>query len=761
MPYSIDRYDGTTVTVVEDGTINNTLDIKLIGKNYAGYGEAQNENFVFLLENFANRTPPPRPMTGQLWYDTSTKRLKFFDGVNFKDTSRTEVDDERPVGVNSGDFWYNTRKKQLFVFDGEDYRLVGPQSIDSANGSTTVLSIELNASPGLTPTPVVVTIVNGEPVAIQSVTAFTVDVITPIVDADQYTGVINPARILDFPIRFPKVLEGITLRRDSTDFPEGVSAPGLSQDNSMLWGTASDAQRLNGIPASDYVRRSTTTRFIALARFDDVGFTVGDDPDNDLRVFIADGTVPTIMNQVGSTIEFKTDQGYRTPLRLVNEHILPGEDNLTDIGSISLNFKNIHAKRFIGLAETAQALFVDGITNAGGGFVSGNINNEPNTLVARDSNGVIHASRFNGTAARADALVDGSNEIRAADIVTYADPDFQNGAFPDRAVVFSNVPDGGFTFGSRTLPEYSLSIVGGELHFRSGWGANQRTPLIIRTDNSVVPLVNQSTTLGASNRRFSTVFASVFDGMATTLQVNNGPARVAATTNTPNTIVARDDTSKIIATTFEGTATRLLVDGESFAASVADQPRTVAARNNEGLISGTITRANTLRVGSSGSIYRSADVSKAADTVAVRNNNGDLFAELFRGTATSAQYADLAEKYLTDYEYPVGTVMCVGGVKEVTECQPGDFAIGVVSDNPAYMMNSELVDGTYIALKGRVPVRVIGEVKKGDRLISATNGTATALRWSVTPERDASTVFAVALESNSKTEEKTIEAIVL
>jgi hypothetical protein len=53
MAYTINKYDGSQVTVIADGTIDNTLDIKLIGKNYAGYGEVQNENLVFLLENFA------------------------------------------------------------------------------------------------------------------------------------------------------------------------------------------------------------------------------------------------------------------------------------------------------------------------------------------------------------------------------------------------------------------------------------------------------------------------------------------------------------------------------------------------------------------------------------------------------------------------------------------------------------------------------------------------------------------------------------
>ena len=63
MPYSINRYNNTLLTVVEDGTIDSTLDIKLIGKNYAGYGEVQNENFVNLLENFSGTTEPPRPIS--------------------------------------------------------------------------------------------------------------------------------------------------------------------------------------------------------------------------------------------------------------------------------------------------------------------------------------------------------------------------------------------------------------------------------------------------------------------------------------------------------------------------------------------------------------------------------------------------------------------------------------------------------------------------------------------------------------------------
>ena len=69
MAYTINRYNNAQLTVVEDGTIDQTTDIKLVGKNYAGYGEIQNENMVFLLENFAGTSAPPRALSGQVWFD--------------------------------------------------------------------------------------------------------------------------------------------------------------------------------------------------------------------------------------------------------------------------------------------------------------------------------------------------------------------------------------------------------------------------------------------------------------------------------------------------------------------------------------------------------------------------------------------------------------------------------------------------------------------------------------------------------------------
>jgi hypothetical protein len=103
---------------------------------------------------------------------------------------------------------------------------------------------------------------------------------------------------------------------------------------------------------------------------------------------------------------------------------------------------------------------------------------------------------------------------------------------------------------------------------------------------------------------------------------------------------------------------------------------------------------------------------------------GNVKADLFIGRATSANYADLAEKFIPDQEYPAGTVVYIGGEREITASVSGCKAIGVVSEFPALMMNAGQQDGIFVALKGRVPVFVVDNIKKGDILIPADNGKA-------------------------------------
>jgi len=109
----------------------------------------------------------------------------------------------------------------------------------------------------------------------------------------------------------------------------------------------------------------------------------------------------------------------------------------------------------------------------------------------------------------------------------------------------------------------------------------------------------------------------------------------------------------------------------------------------------------------------------------------NVYAEIFDGTATSAQYADLAERFKADYKYQPGTVLMFGGPKEVTISagEQNTQVAGVVSTDPAYLMNTALIDDTAVdlAMTGRVPCKVIGKIRKGDMLVTAKeNGVATA-----------------------------------
>jgi predicted RecA/RadA family phage recombinase len=127
-----------------------------------------------------------------------------------------------------------------------------------------------------------------------------------------------------------------------------------------------------------------------------------------------------------------------------------------------------------------------------------------------------------------------------------------------------------------------------------------------------------------------------------------------------------------------------------------------------------------------------------------------VYATTFEGTATSAQYADLAEVYDSDILYPTGTAMCVGGDREVTACDKSKMCIGVISADPAFLMNKD-ADGQAVALKGRVPVRVKGPVQKGQAVYAWEHGYCTTMQTTA--------LVGIALESSGVNTEKLIECV--
>lgn len=127
MSYQLNKTDGTLLASLIDGQIDtSSTNLTFVGKNYTGYGEAFNENFIKLLENFSNSSAPSTPLTGQVWWDSSAGRLKVYDGTVWKASGGPFVQSTSPNMV-AGDLWINNLTNQVYAFDGTDTILIGPQ----------------------------------------------------------------------------------------------------------------------------------------------------------------------------------------------------------------------------------------------------------------------------------------------------------------------------------------------------------------------------------------------------------------------------------------------------------------------------------------------------------------------------------------------------------------------------------------------------------------------------------------------------------
>jgi len=160
-------------------------------------------------------------------------------------------------------------------------------------------------------------------------------------------------------------------------------------------------------------------------------------------------------------------------------------------------------------------------------------------------------------------------------------------------------------------------------------------------------------------------------------------------------------------------------------------------------------------------VYAAGTILPTSNTTVNLGSTGMWF-NTFYGVSVQAQYADLAERFETDQPYDPGTVVALGGVKEITAEQEelSEDVFGVISTRAAYLMNGAAgSDATHppVAVNGRVPVRVIGQVRKGDRLVSAGNGLA---RAGAKNELSPFNVIGRSLQDKIDTGEGTIEAIV-
>lgn len=230
MAYTIRKSDNSILAVVQDATLNTTASsLTLVGRDYAGYGAFLNENFVYLLENFANDASPSHQTVGQLWYDTDAETLKVnTDGTanGWKPISSSIAQDTRPASGTLGDLWFNTQTYQLSIYTDDiavgdlGWQLIGPPNTGGALNGAVVDSITDTSGGSHI---AIIFYINNNAVAIMSY------------DSPAYT----PANSID---GFSIINPGLNLISSST----------LS--GSQFTGDSSNALYLNGISSGQFLR---------------------------------------------------------------------------------------------------------------------------------------------------------------------------------------------------------------------------------------------------------------------------------------------------------------------------------------------------------------------------------------------------------------------------------------------------------------------------------------------------------------------------
>lgn len=598
MAYQVDKYNGTFLVSVEDGTIDTTTDIKLVGRNYSGYGEVQNENFLHLLESFSNSVEPEKPIQGQVWFDTNNLKLKFYDGRRFRTASGAEIGASPPQGLGQGDLWFDSQTNQLSAWNGSNFVLIGPQSAPGFGTSQIVTEVVKDSN-------------NTSHVILRAVVG---GITTAVFSNDDDFTLSNDNTLAGFSESGRQIKKGITL--NSVNGQTGIS----DSAGFRFFGTASNAEKLGGLDQTRFVRTDGSEGFTTEQSFADVGFTVGN-PIKALKIYINSDQNPALENQVNGKITisssnpsspsdkldfltFSREQAFVTDVDSFNS-IYPGVTGAVNLGLESRKFKNIWSENLKG------------------------------ELV-----GNVHG----------DVIGDVTGDLYA-----------------------------------QTSPTTTIKIF------------------------------DQAT------REFTAQkFTGQFEGSLNGLAAQSVTANKLTNLDPSNTHVPGFETIPIRSTT--GTISAVLFDGQS---------------TDTQSVNGKIL-----------------DVNPTPNTIVLRSTGGDVDARFFNGVATAARYADLAEKYTTDEEYPIGTVMMIGkGDHEAQPCVENGFPIGVISAEPAYLMNSD-IDGQAIGLKGRVPVRVIGPVSKGQPVYVAGNGVAKYSSMLLHYQ-----MVGIALESDSNENEKLIECV--
>jgi len=301
MAYIINLTDGTIFAVVADGTINTDSSQTLVGKNYAGYGEFLDENFIRLLENAANTSAPGAPLTGQLWYDKTNNVIKVYNGTLFKSISGAISSASQPTSNVAGDLWFDSTNGQLKVYNGTSFITVGPASTSGQGTSGAIVA----------------TIADNVATDHVIVQMYVNNVIVSIFSKD---ATFTPAAAIS---GFATIGPGLNMSTTVT--------------NAVFNGTATNADTLDTLNSTSFMRSdAATSNDTSISVLSDTGLYIGGDSDGHISV---SGTDVRIDNdtQDGDLIFRVNDGGVVTTAMTIDgaTSVVNINTSLSAIGNIS------------------------------------------------------------------------------------------------------------------------------------------------------------------------------------------------------------------------------------------------------------------------------------------------------------------------------------------------------------------------------------------------------------------------------------------
>jgi hypothetical protein len=329
MAYTINRTNGTILTTVSDGTIDTSTSLTFVGKNYAGYGEILNENFLRLLESHSNATAPGAPVTGQLWWDTQESLLKIFDGVTqtFKTISGATAAAISPASTVAGDLWFDTVNEQLKVSNGTSYILIGPAFSAGAGTSGTIVE----------------TIIDSNAISHVVVKLYVNDVVVSIVSKD---ATFTPVPAIT---GFATIVPGLNL---ST----GVAG-------SQLTGTASNAGLLDNVDSTGFIKKDITdTTSGHLSVTNDLGINIGSTSNLSLTTLTTDAFITNSTSNGNIVLRTNKAGVQNTPVLTINGSTsditiaggLMPTGTASNCGTTLARFATVYATTFNGTSTAAQ-----------------------------------------------------------------------------------------------------------------------------------------------------------------------------------------------------------------------------------------------------------------------------------------------------------------------------------------------------------------------------------------------------------------------